>query len=64
MIEYWYRALRGDGIVIETTDPERLRAALYRARPDDPDVKQLSVRIISSSEVVICRASHLKNSSK
>lgn len=39
-----HRALNvGLGIIIKTPDPERFRAALYRARATDPDLAILSI---------------------
>ena len=46
LIELLYRAYNSElGIVVETTDPERLRQRLYAERKKDPDLACLSFNI-------------------
>lgn len=46
LIEYLYRALNSEsGIVLETSDPERLRQKLYTERKKDPDLSCISINI-------------------
>lgn len=46
LIHYLYQALNSElGIVIETTDPERLRQKLYAERKKDPDLARISINI-------------------
>jgi len=59
LIEHLYRALNSErGVVIETDNPERLRARLYVERKKDPDLSCLSVNISRtnpSTEIWIVR---------
>jgi hypothetical protein len=46
MLELWYQALAEPiGLVIETNNPDRYKARLYRAREEsgDPALKALSI---------------------
>lgn len=46
LIHYLYQALNSEhGIVLETTDPERLRQKLYAERKKDPDLARISINI-------------------
>lgn len=46
LLDLLYRALASErGIVVETSDPERLRQKLYAERKKDPDLAQLSINI-------------------
>lgn len=46
LIDYLYRALNSEhGIVVETSDPERLRQKLYAERKKDPDLAKISINI-------------------
>lgn len=46
LIHYLYQALNSElGIVIETSDPERLRQKLYAERKKDPDLARISINI-------------------
>jgi len=46
LIHYLYQALNSElGIVIETTDPERLRQKLYAERKKDPELSCISINI-------------------
>lgn len=46
LIEYLYRALHSPhGVVVETSDPERLRQKLYAERKKDPDLSRISINI-------------------
>lgn len=43
---YLYQALNSEsGIVLETSDPERLRQKLYAERKKDPDLSRISINI-------------------
>lgn len=46
IIHYLYQALNSQyGIVLSTTDPEKLRARLYVARKQDPELACISINI-------------------
>jgi hypothetical protein len=46
LLEILYAAYRSDlGVIVNTTDPERLRQKLYAERKKDPDLACLSFRI-------------------
>lgn len=46
LIDYLYQALRSEiGIVVETSDPEKLRQKLYAERKKDPDLACISINI-------------------
>jgi hypothetical protein len=46
LIDFLYRALNSPhGIVVETSDPERLRQKLYAERKKDPDLAVISINI-------------------
>lgn len=46
LIDYLYQALNSEkGIVLETSDPERLRQKLYAERKKDPDLSCISINI-------------------
>jgi len=50
LLEMLYAAYRSElGVIVDTTDPERLRQKLYAERKKDPDLKCLSFRISPTS---------------
>jgi hypothetical protein len=49
LIHYLYQALNSEsGIVLSTSDPERLRQKLYAERKKDPDLSCISINISRS----------------
>lgn len=52
LLELWYSAIRSPkGIVIETTDPERLKQQLYRTRTEACDEALNEVSILQSPTI-------------
>jgi hypothetical protein len=50
LIHYLYQAVNSPhGIVLETSDPERLRQKLYAERKKDPDLASISITISRTS---------------
>lgn len=50
LIEHLYKALNSPhGVVISTTNVERLRAKLYTERKKDPDLSRLSINVSRTS---------------
>lgn len=46
LINYLYQALNSKfGVILETSDPERLRQKLYAERKKDPDLSCISINI-------------------
>jgi len=46
LINFLYQALNSEsGVVVSTTDPERLRQKLYAERKKDPDLSCISINI-------------------
>lgn len=64
LLELLYEAYRSEfGIIVNTSDPERLRQKLYAERKKDPDLRCLSFRISPTNptaQLFIVKGTHAK----